>query len=212
MATTVATPEQAGTVGAVTSEKQTYRTYVLTAVGEDGKTVIKETRILAEADKKAPEKDKNGAPNPYAGLAINWAKAEEDGLTLFSENEVIRYNIKSLDGAEFLSPDPAIRLYIYQVGLASVQTARANALMKAQKEGTADPEPEFNQVTVDLRTGTDDEGSYSLNRAPSRKSVSEIEKFTRQANSLLAAMGIPEEERAAKIAAMVASLQATTEE
>jgi hypothetical protein len=186
---------------AITSEKVTYRRYVKLVAGDDGKTTIKETRILAETDKKAPAKLKNGDPNPLAGLSVNWATAEEDGLMLFSENEVVSYDVKSFEGAELLVPDEAVRLYIFQVGLSSVQTARANGIMKAVKEGTPEPEPEFNQNTIDLRVGTDDEGSNSINRAPSRRSLSDLDKLIKQ----LTAMGIPPEKQAAVLAALAAS-------
>jgi hypothetical protein len=186
---------------AITSEKVTYRRYVKLVAGDDGKTTIKETRILAETDKKAPAKLKNGDTNPLAGLSVNWATAEEDGLMLFSENEVVSYDVKSFEGAELLVPDEAVRLYIFQVGLSSVQTARANGIMKAIKEGTPEPEPEFNQNTIDLRVGTDDEGSNSINRAPSRRSLSDLDKLIKQ----LTAMGIPPEKQAAVLAALAAS-------
>jgi hypothetical protein len=186
----------------ITSEKVTYRRYVKYGTDSDtGKTVIKETRILAETDKKAPAKLKNGDPNPLSGLSVNWATAEEEGFSLFSENEVVSYDVKSFDGAAFLVPDEAVRLYIFQVGLSSVQTARANGIMKAIKEGTPEPEPEFNAASIDLRVGTDDEGSNSINRAPARRSMSDLDKLIKQ----LTAMGIPPERQAAVLAALVAS-------
>lgn len=202
-ATLTASSEQNDAIGSVSSDKTTYRRYVKFGTDENGKTTIKETRILAETAKKASEKLKNGEVNPFAGLSTNWADAEEEGFTLLSENEVVVYNVKSFAGAAILSPDETIRLYIYNVGLASIQTARANALMKATKENTAEPEAEFNQVVIDLRVGVNDDGDYSLNKAPSRRTVDPLDKLIKQ----MSVMGISPE----KISQMLAVMAQATE-
>lgn len=193
--------------GALTSSKVITRRYVKYGTDDSGKTVITATRILSETDKKEPEKLKDGTPNPQAGMSVNWATAENEGFTLFSENEFIQYDVTSFEGAEALSPDPAIRLYIYRTGLANVQTARSQAAMKALKENTAEPEAEFNQATIDLRTGTDDEGNYSLNKAPARRSKTDLEKL----QSLLDSLGLSPEDKAKLLLSMASSMSATNE-
>jgi hypothetical protein len=185
-----------------------YRGYVSFGTDSEGKTTIKERRISAATDKKAPEKKADGSPNPYAGLSTTWAKAEEDGLTLFNENEVITYSVKSIDGFEALCPDPAIRLYIIQTGLASVQTARANALMKAMKENTSEPEPEFTDYTLDLAKGVDEDGLYSINKTPTRRGLSEIEKLVKY----LTALGVPPEKQEAMLQVLASQSAPATEE
>jgi hypothetical protein len=200
--------QQSATAGAISTEKVTYRRYVKLEADAEGKTTIKETRILAETDKKVPAKDAHGNPSVNAGLSVNWAKAEEDGLTLFSENEAVTYDVKTKDGIEILNPDPAIQLYIYQTGLATIQTARVQAFMKALVENAAEPTPEFNQVTLDLRVGVGDDGEYSFNKAPSKRGLSNEEKLVKQ----LTAMGVPPERQQAVLAAMLAAMTATGDE
>ena len=199
MGTVATITEQAGSIS---QEKQTYRAYAKTETDAKGNTVLSEIKAQAEADKK----DKN------TGLSVNWQKLEDAGYTLFSENEFVKYTVKSVEAARLLVPEEAQFIYIFQCGLNYIQNAKANAAMTAVKEGTPEPEPEFNQLVIDLRDGVDENGKFSINETPTRRSTSSLDKFIKQADALLTAMGVPEDEKAAKIAAMVASLQATPEE
>ena len=199
MGTPTSITEQAGSIS---QEKQTYRAYVTYETDAKGNTVLKEIKAQAEADKK--DKD--------SGLSVNWQKLENAGYTLFAENEFVKYSVKTKAGAELLVPDEAQFVYIFQCGLNYIQNAKANAVMTAVKEGTPEPEPEFNQAVIDLRDGVDEDGKYSINETPTRRSTSSLDKFIKQADALLTAMGVPEDEKAAKIAAMVASLSATSED
>ena len=206
MANDVVQQEQA--VGAITQQKTTYRRYVKFGTVDDGQgnltKVIVKSSILGETDKKEPEKLKDGTLNPHAGLPTSWAEAERDGFELFAENDVIGYSVKDFSGAELLNPDPAMRLYIYNRGLSTFQTSVANALMKSLKEETTEPEAEFSGLTVDLRVGTDEEGNYSINKAPSRRSTTDEEKLVK----LLKATGKTD----AQIALILAVINASTKE
>ena len=181
--------EATETTGSVSTEKRTYRNYGEFKTTDDGqgnvKTILTKTSVNAETDKKEPEFLSDGTPNPLAGLSVSWANSERAGLTLINENEVITYTLKSLEGFELIAPDPAIRLYLAQVGLNSIQTARANAFMKALDEEASEIEPAYNGVTLDLRIGIDDDGNYSFNKAPSRRSSTDEEKLAK----ILAATG-----------------------
>lgn len=195
--------------GGVSTEKVTVRRYVLLGTDPDtNKPVITKERILQETDKKVPAKNSKGEPNVNAGLSVNWAKAEEDGYTLLSENEAITYDVKSFEGAELLNPDPAIRLYIYQTGLATIQTSRIQAFAKALVENAPEPTSEFNQVTLDLRVGIGEDSEYSFNKAPSKRGLSNEEKLIKQ----LTAMGVPPERQEAVLAAMLAAMTASGDE
>jgi len=171
------------TTGSVITEKRTYRNYGEFKTTDDGqgnvKTILTKTSVNAETDKKEPDLLSDGTTNPLAGLSVSWANSERAGLTLINENEVITYTLKSLEGFELIAPDPAIRLYIAQVGLNSIQTARANAFMKALDEEASEIEPAYNGVTLDLRIGIDDDGNYSFNKAPSRRSSTDEEKLAK---------------------------------
>jgi hypothetical protein len=160
--------------GALSTEKVTYRKYVKLDTDKEGKTIVSDQRILAEADSK----DKK------TGLAVNWQKAEDDGFLLFAQNDVTTYNVKTREGFELLVPDEEIRMYVINTGLSTIQTARANAFMKAMKEGAAEPEPEYNDATLDLRVGVGEDGEYSINKTPSRRSLSDIEKLIKTLTSL----------------------------
>ncbi len=208
MATTTAgNPTDA--VGAIRQDKTTYRRYVKFGTTDDGQgnvtKTISKSSILGETDKKEPEKLKDGSPNPHAGVSTSWADAERDGFEMLNENDIVGYSVTSWDGAELLNPDPAMRLYIYNRGLATFQTSVANALMKSLKESegaaAAELEPEFNGVTVDLRIGTDEEGNYSINKQPARRAVDPEDKLIK----MLRATGADE----AKIAAVLAIVRAT---
>ena len=193
--TTGVTSEQAG---ALSTEKVTYRRYVVFGTDPDtGKSVITKERILAQAD----------GVDKATGVPQNWAKAVADGFTQFSENDVLTYNVKSLEGIDLLVPDKAQQLYIFQTGLATVQTARANAFMKSLKEGTAEPTADYDQVELDLRVGVDDEGTYSINKTPSRRGLSNEDKLRKQ----LTAMGVSEDKQEAVLAAMLAAMTAPAE-
>ena len=167
--------------GALSSEKVTYRKYVKLGTDKEGKTIVEDQRILAEADSK----------DAKTGVAVNWQKAENDGFILFSENDVVNYSVKTAAGFELLIPDEEIRMYLINAGLSTIQTARANAYMKAMAEGTAEPMPEYSDATLDLRIGVGEDGEYSINKTPSRRSLSDIEKLVKQ----LTALGIPREQQ-----------------
>jgi hypothetical protein len=199
-------------VSAISQQKQTARQYVElgSTTNSDGNTtsVIKSRSILVESEKKEPEKLKDGTPNPLSGVAVNWANAERAGLTQFSENEFVTYDINSLEGFTLLYPDPKQQLYVIQKGHSAFQTQLIQAATKALKEDTAEPTPELDGQTVDLRVGTDEAGTFSLNNLPSKQKVSTLDKFIKQANALLDSLGIPEDGRPALIAGIVANLQA----
>jgi len=200
------TAQNADAVGAIRQDKTTTRRYVKFGSTDDGqgnvtKTITKSS-ILTEKEKKEPEKLKDGTPNPHSGMSTDWADAERDGFEVFNENDVISYSVTSWDGAELLNPDPAMRLYIYNRGLATFQTSVANALMKSLKEETSgELVPEFNGVAVDLRVGIDEEGNYSINKQPARRAVDPEDKLIK----MLRAAGASEE----KIAAVLAIVRAT---
>jgi hypothetical protein len=201
----------------IQQESVIYRRYVKYGqVDSDGqgtmKTVIVKSSILAETEKKEPAtikvKDEAGnskeVPNPYAGLPSVWAEAERDGFELFSENKAIIYSAKSLEALELLSPDPAIRLYIYQTGLSSIQTARANAFAKALDENAASPTPLYNGETLDLQSGIGEDGEFSFNKQPSKRGLTDEDKMVK----LLKAQGKTD----AQIQAILAIINATATE
>jgi hypothetical protein len=178
MATITADVTAAG-AGSLSSEKVTTRRYVKFGTDKEGKTVIEEQRVLAEADSK----DKK------TNLAVNWQKAEDDGFVLFSQNDAVVYTVKDSSGFELLCPDEEIRMYIINTGLSTIQTARAQAYMKANAENTPEPEPLYNDSTLDLRTGVGEDGEYSINKTPSRRSLSDMEKLIKS----LRALGLSDE-------------------
>jgi len=195
MATTNAVP--AVESGAITTEKQTYRSYVQLGADKDGKTIVEKIKSQAEA----AAKNKNG-------VATNWAKLEEekdkDGnpvWQLFNENEFIRYTVKSLDAFTTLVPEEAQQIYIIQSGLNYLQNAKANGAMTAMKDGAPEPTPLFNQETIDLRVGVGENGEYSINEAPSRKSLTDVEKLEK----MLAAMGYAPEQVQVALATLAAT-------
>jgi len=163
--------------GALSTDKTLYRGYAKLGTVTDGdttKTVLSERRIMQET----AAKDKN------SGLSQNWQKAEDDGLIVFNENEIISYSVNSQEGFELLIPDEAQRLYIINAGLSQIQTAKAQAFMKAVAEGAAEPTPEFNSVTLDLRVGIGDEGEYSIQNAPQRRTLTDQQKLEKTLKSL----------------------------
>lgn len=179
-------------VGAITQQKLTYRRYVKFGDVDDGQgnisKFIKVSSIVSESDKKEPEKVKikdatTGQEieiaNPYVGKAVSFANSERDGFEQFSENDLITYDIKSFEGAELLNPDPAIRLYIYKKGLQVFQNSLAQGIMKSMADGTT-LTPEFNGTTVDLRIGTDEDGTNSINKAPARRAMTLDDKLYKQ--------------------------------
>ena len=165
--------------GAISTEKQTYRTYIQTSSDKDGKTVVDKIKAQAEASAKDTKKD-----SPTYGLATNWAKLENDGWTLLCENEFVRYNVKSLEGFTSLVTDREQQIYIIQCGLNYAMNAKANAAMVALKDGTPEPTPEFDGETIDLRVGVGSEGKYSINEPPSRKSLTDLEKLMKTLDGL----------------------------
>jgi hypothetical protein len=191
------------TTGALTTEKQSYRTYIQTSSDKDGKTVVDKIKAQAEATQKVTDKT-----DPHYGLAVNWAKLEKEGWTLLCENEFIRYSVKTLEGFFALVPDLDQQLYLIQCGINYAMNAKANAAMVVMEDGAAEPKAKFDGVTIDLRTGVDSEGTYSINEAPSRKSLSDIDKLM----NTLKKMGLPPEQVAALLAQAASSIAATQTE
>lgn len=152
----------AASTGALSSQKVTYRKYV------NGD----KERVLSESDTK----DKK------TGISVNWQKAEDEGYTLATQNDAVVYSVKSSEGFELLVPDEEIRMYIVNAGLSTIQTARMNAFMKATTE--TDNAPLYNDSTLDLRVGVGEDGEFSINKTPSRRSLSDIEKLIKQLTAL----------------------------
>ena len=162
--------------GAVSSDKSTYRQYVKLGTvteGDTTKTVISEKRIMQETAAKAT-----------SGLSQNWQKAEDDGLVVFNENEVVSYAVNSQEGFELLIPDSEQRLYIINAGLGNLQTSKAQAFMKAMAEYTTEPTPQFNQQTLDLRVGVGEDNEYSIQVAPQRRSLTDQQKLEKTLKGL----------------------------
>ena len=162
--------------GAVSSDKSTYRQYVKLGTvteGDTTKTVISEKRIMQETAAKAT-----------SGLSQNWQKAEDDGLVVFNENEVVSYAVNSQEGFELLIPDSEQRLYIINAGLGNLQTSKAQAFMKAMAENTTEPTPQFNQQTLDLRVGIGEDNEYSIQVAPQRRSLTDQQKLEKTLKGL----------------------------
>jgi predicted Zn-dependent protease len=191
MSTTTVGAGELATAGSVTTEKITVRAYAKlieeTVKNSDDTESIKTTVKEIQAKAETAKKDKD------TGVSANWVKAEKDGFSLFNENEFIRYSVKNEAGFALIVPSEEQRIYIIQCGLNYVQNAKTNALAVSLKEGTSEPEPEFNGVEVDLR-------DY-INEPPSRRSLSEIEKLVKQ----LTALGVPAHKQAETIAFILAS-------
>jgi hypothetical protein len=204
MATATVSP--AVDTGALSTEKVTYRAYVQLGTDKDGKTVIEKIKSQAEADKK----------DAKTGVSVNWQKLEEakdkEGnplWTLFNENEFVRYKLAEVSAFDALVPDKTQQLYIIQCGLNYLMNAKANGAMTALDEGKPEPTPLFNQNTIDLRTGVGDAGEYSINEAPSRKSLTDLDKLIKN----LVAMGLttPEQQEPILLALAAAkSLEAAS--
>ncbi len=195
--TDVKVTEQAG---ALTQEKLTYRKFVKFGTDADGKTTIEKKAVKSESDKKEPEKLEDGTPNPHAGVAVSWTGPAREGLTLFNENEFIRYQIKSWAGAETLIPEEAQRVYIFQYGLNAIQTARAIGFMDEIKEEAGEPTPVHDGETIDLVT--------AINEPPARKVTSDIDKLIKRLN----AMGISADKQADFLALLLATQAETSAE
>jgi hypothetical protein len=202
MATT-ATPQAATdtATGSLSTEKVTYRAYIQTETDKDGKTVVSKIKSQAEADKK--NKD---------GVSVNWAKLEEEkdkqgnpAWALLNENEFIRYQVKDLAGFQTLVPEDTQQIYIIQCGLNYIMNAKANAAMTALVEGAPEPTPVFNQNSIDLRIGIGDDGEYSINEAPSRKSLTELDKLIKT----LKAMGVADDKLEDVLTALAAAKAAS---
>jgi hypothetical protein len=177
--------------GAIETVKSTYRAYVTYGTDSESNTIITKIKSQAEASAKSKK----------TGLAVNWQKAEDEGFEQFSENEFIRYNVKTLAAAQLLVPDEEQFLYIFQCGLNQIQNARCAAIMTARKENTPEPEPEFANQTIDLRIGTDEEGTNSIGQKTIRKSLSDMDKLRK----MLTSMGVPPDKQEAMILAMAAN-------
>jgi hypothetical protein len=185
--------------GVLTQEKLTYRKFVKLGTDADGKTIIEKKAVKSESDKKEPEKLEDGTPNPHAGVAVSWTGPAKEGLSLFNENEFIRYQVKSWAGAETLVSDETQRVYIFQYGLNAIQTARAIGFMDDLKEGADEPTPAHDGETIDLIT--------ALNEPPTRKSTSDIDKLIKQLN----AMGVPADKQADFLALLLTTQAETAE-
>ena len=163
--------------GAVSTDKSVYRRYVKLGTvteGDTTKTTIAEQRIMQEA----------AAKDKKTGLSQNWQKAEDDGLVVFNENEVVSYAVNSQEGFELLVPDAEQRLYIINAGLSNLQTSKAQAFMKAMVDNASEPTPQFNQTTLDMRVGIGEEGEYSIQNAPQRRSLTDQQKLEKTLKSL----------------------------
>ena len=171
--------------GAISTERQTYRNYVKFDTDKDGKAVLKETKIQGEADKK--DKD---------GLSVNWARLEKEGYTLFSENEFIRYSVKSEDAFKQLVTSEEQRVYIIQSGLNAIQSAKITRNMAALKDEATEPTPQYTLEVIDLRE--------DINEPPQRRSLSGLERLSKLLDGLNLT---PEEKRNMLLAA--AAQQAT---
>lgn len=198
-------------VGSISSRKDTARRYVelgtITDANSNTTTVIKTQSILVESEKKEPEKLQDGSANPNAGKPVNWANAEKQGLKVFNENEFTTYDIKSLDGFALLYPDPKQQLYIIQKGHSAWQTQCIQAAMKANKDGEAEPTPELDGQTIDLRVGVDENGTFGIGTLPSKRGLSLDDKLLKQ----LVAAGYSEDQAEAAVRALLASMQAAPE-
>ena len=184
--------------GAISPEKIIYRRYVKLGTvteGDTTKTIIVEQRILAET----AAKDKN------TGLSQNWQKAEDDGLVLFNENEITSYAVNSQEGFELLVPDPEQRLYIINSGLGNLQTSKAQGFMKAMQENATEPTPAFNQESLDLRVGVGEDGEYSIQNAPQRRSLTDQQKLERT----LKALNLPPDQLEALLLSVAQSVAAS---
>ncbi len=186
--------------GELTQEKLAYRKFVKLGTDADGKTTIEKKAVKSESDKKEPEKLDDGTPNPHAGVAVSWAAPAKEGLTLFNENEFIRYQVKSWTGVETLIPDEAQRIYIFQYGLNAIQTARAIGFMDEVKAEAGEPTPVHDGETIDLIT--------AINEPPTRKTTSDIDKLVKQLN----AMGVPADKQADFLALLLATQAETSAE
>lgn len=170
------------TGSSIAAEKTVYRRYVKfknITEGDTTRIAIDEQRIIGEG----AQKDKK------TGLFSAWQRAEDEGLTLFCENEVIMYNVRTLDGFTALVPDPEQQLYIINLGLSTVQSQKVQSFMKATTETGGDMVPDFNQVTLDLRTGVGESEEYSIQKAPQRRALSELDR----ALASLRKLGLPED-------------------
>jgi hypothetical protein len=180
--------ETVDSTGALTTEKFTSRKYVKLGTDDKGNTVITDTKIQAEAQAKVTD-----TKSPYAGTAVNWAKLEEAGYTLFSENEFVRYTVKSIEGFKHLISTEDQQVYIIQAGLNYIQNAKSNKLMDELVEGATEPTPASNQETIDLRE--------AINEPPSRKSLTDMEKL----NRLLAGLNLTAEQKKDLLVSLAAS-------
>jgi hypothetical protein len=176
------------TTGALTTEKFTSRKYVKLGTDDKGNTVITDTKIQAEAQAKVTD-----PKSPYVGMAVNWAKLEEAGYTLFSENEFIRYTVKSVEGFQHLIPAEDQQVYIMQAGLNYIQNAKSNKLMDELLEGAPEPTPASNQETIDLRE--------AINEVPKRQSLTGLEKLLK----MLPNISLTDDERKNLIATLLQS-------
>lgn len=181
------------TTGALTTEKNTSRKYVKTATNDKGEVIIKDYAIQAETQAKET------AEGPQKGMAVNWAKLEKEGYSVFNENEFIKYNVKSKAGAELLVPDETQFVYIFQSGLNYLQNNKINRLMNEMVENSPEPTPTYSNETIDLR-------DY-INEPPVRKTTTPLEKIQKQ----IAALGL-NQDQIDDILRQLAAAQSETEE
>lgn len=173
-------------VGAITTQKITYRRYVKTAVDKDGKTVITDSAIQAASQKS--DKD--------TGIPENWARLERDGYSLFSENDAVFYTVKTEEGEQHLIPDSTQRLYFFQTGLDNRQGAIVQSKMKELDTSSTEPAPMYNQETFDLKE--------DINEPVSKQRLDPVEKIKRQ----ITALGLSPEEIQQVLLAVAASTAA----
>ena len=192
MATSVTSPEAAGSVS---TEKITYRRYDLMTTDSEGKPVSSKFSIQGETDKK----------DPTTKLSSNWQKLENEGYTLSSENEFVTYRLATIEGLALIVPEAAQQAYVVQRGLSPLQTSLINSIMGYMDETGPEPKPKYDGQTIDLRVGTGDNAenpdANSINEAPSRQKVSELEKLVKQ----LRAYGVPDDQLESVLTALAAA-------
>lgn len=185
MATSTATID----TGALSTEKVSYRSGIKTSTDANGKTVVEKIQAKAASAKLG----KRNGPE-------NWEKMEDEGFTTFSENEFIRYTVKSLDGFVHLVPDAAQQLYILNAGLGYIQNAKSNSMMVEMVDNAPEPTPVHANETIDLRE--------AINEEPTRKMLSNEEKLQK----LIAGLGLTPEQTAALLMSAAQTLGGEEEE
>lgn len=170
---------QTGDSPAIVTEKSTVRAYwkfVTKKVKAKDGTVSEKTALQIQAKAESAKKD-------------NWKKLEEQGFTLLSENDFVRYTVKAIEAAPTLVEDAAQQAYVFQSGVNYIQNSKMNAFSIEIKEGTGTgpdnpPIPLHNGEEIDLKA--------SINEKPGRRSLTQLEKL----DKMLEAMGLSPAARA----------------